>query len=55
MTVIRIPGGPLRGVALETRRRTLPERVRVNLLRVVRRAPRPAAPAPRLTADGTGR
>jgi len=27
MTVIRISGGPLNGVALETRRRTLPARV----------------------------
>jgi hypothetical protein len=42
MNVIRIPAGPLRGVALETRRRTLPERLRALVRRRHNRTP-PAA------------
>jgi hypothetical protein len=46
MTVIRIPAGPLRGVALETRRRTFAERLR-GTVRVLtgRRPSRPEPPA----------
>ena len=53
MTVIRISGGPLNGVALETRRRSLPARMFAAVRAIVPRRAVRTAPGVRLTDTHT--
>lgn len=53
MTVIRISGGPLNGVALETRRRSLSARLFMAVRAIMPRRATPVPPRVRLTDTHT--